>query len=209
MKNGFRQKAQPSKKQVLNDVGRQLQNVQMACRVLQIGLQQLSTSYQNITGDMDRLTGLLAHLQYKQDAVLKLSGLSEDAVNAKADELRLTEYNEKSDKEDLEKNYQLADVVEPDSVVIITSSSEKKEREIFRSKFILNDCGVPELQQKLVGAKVGDKVETTLNGDKHIVELLAIRKAPPKLPQEIVEAAAEAATKQAIPGEMQAQNAAH
>lgn len=179
MKNGFRQKAQPSKKQILNDVGRQLQNVQMACRVLQIGLQQLSTSYQNINNDMDKMMGLLAHLQYKQDALLQLSGLSLDAVNAKADELRLKEYEEKSAKEDADNNYQTTDTVEADSIVIITSTCENKQREIFRSKFALDKSGVPELQQKLLGAKVGDKVEVTLNGDKHLVELLGIRKAPP------------------------------
>jgi hypothetical protein len=182
-KNGFRQKAQPSKKEQIRQADANVKNLQMAVRIMQMSLQQLASSYQNITNDMSKLMSVVNNLQYRSNALQQLTNLSEDAIVAKADELKLNDYNEASDKEDAEKGLTLLETVAADSICIITSTcnEENKDKGIFRSKFNLDQCGVPELQQKLLGCKVGDKVECKLNGTDHLIELLGIRQAPPKI----------------------------
>jgi FtsZ-binding cell division protein ZapB len=179
-RNGFRQKATNSKKAAAKELETTVKNLTMAVRVMQIMNQQLATSYQNMQNDMNRLLGVVNNLQYKSNAMQSLLNVDEAVINAKADEIKLTDYNKASDKEDQEKGLTVADVVVADSICIITSTCEDKEKEIFRSKFKLSEAGVPELQEKLVGKKVGDKVEVTLNGTVHTIELLGVRTEPPK-----------------------------
>ena len=183
-KNGFRQKALPSKKELVKQTDTNLKNLQMAVRIMQMSLQQLAGSYQNITNDMSRLMSVVNNLQYRAQAAQALSGLDEAALVAGADALKLKDYTDASDKEDAEKGLTPLDVVAEDSVCIITSTcdADNKDKGIFRSKFHLDTCGVPELQQKLLGCKVGDRIEATLNGTLHNVELLGIRLAPKDAP---------------------------
>jgi hypothetical protein len=105
--------------------------------------------------------------------------VDEATLNAKADAIKLEDYNKASDKEDAEKGLSVADVIAEDSIVIVTSTCDDKDKEIFRSKFKLNEAGVPDLQANLLGKKVGDKVEVALNGITHNLEVLGIRTAPP------------------------------
>jgi len=196
-RNGFRQKAQPSKKEQAKTLDVNVKNLQMAVRIMQMSVQQLATSYQGISNDMSKLMSVVNNLQYRAQAAQSLAGLSEDAITAKADALKLADYNEASDKEDAEKNLTPVDEVAADSICIITSTcnEDNKDKGIFRSKFNLDQCGVPELQQKLLGLKVGAKVDVTLNGVVHNIELLGIRKAPPQeTSAEGVEQVAVAAT---------------
>jgi len=181
-KNGFRQKALPNKKEMIKQADTNVKNLQMAVRILQMSLQQLAGSYQNITNDMSKLMSVVNNLQYRAQAAQSLGGLDEAAIVAGADALKLKDYNEASDKEDAEKGLTPLDVVAEDSICIITSTcnDENKDKGIFRSKFNLDTCGVPELQQKLLGCKVGDKVEAKLNNTDHVIELLGIRQPAPK-----------------------------
>lgn len=181
-KNGFRQKALPSKKEQVKGLDVNVKNLQMAVRIMQMSVQQLATSYQGISNDMSKLMSVVNNLQYRAQAAQSLSGLTEDAITVKADTLKLNDYNEASDKEDTEKGLTPLDTVAADSVCIITSTcnDDNKDKGIFRSKFHLDTCGVPDLQQKLLGLSVGAKVDVTLNGVLHTVELLGIRLAPPQ-----------------------------
>ncbi len=179
-RNGFRQKAAPNRKQMIKEQEVTLRNLQMAVRVMQIMNQQLATNFQNMQNDITRLMGVVNNLQYKSGALQSVLGVDESALNAKADSIKLEDYNKASDKEDLEKGLTVIDTVEENSVCIVTSTCEDKDKEIFRSKFVLKDSGVPELQEKLLGKKVGEKVEVSLNGVVHTIELLGIRRAPPE-----------------------------
>ena len=187
---GFRQKAAGNKKQQTKELEATVKNLTMAVRVMQIMNQQLTTSYQNIQNDMTRLMGVLNNLQYKSNAMQAMLNVDEAALNAKADAIKLEDYNKASDKEDAEKGLSVADVIVDDSIVIVTSTCEDKDKEIFRSKFKLNEAGVPDLQEKLVGKKVGDKVEVSLNGLTHTIEVLGIRTAPPVVTEATDEEAA-------------------
>lgn len=178
-RNGFRQKAAPNRKQMIKEQEVTLRNLQMAVRVMQIMNQQLATNFQNMQNDITRLMGVVNNLQYKATALQDVLGVDQATLNTKADAIKLEDYNKASDKEDAEKGLTVVDTVEANSVCIVTSTCEDKDKEIFRSKFNLDQSGVPELQEKLLGKKVGDKVEVTLNGVVHTIELLGIRRAPP------------------------------
>jgi len=181
-KKGFRQSAATSKKEQVKNIDVNVRNLQMAMRIMQMSVQQLATSYQNISNDMSKLMSVVNNLQYRTQALQSFSSASESDITAKADALKLKDYNEASDKEDLEKQLTVVDTVAADSICIITSTcnDENKDKGIFRSKFNLDTCGVPELQQKLLGCTAGAKVDVTLNGTLHNVELLGVRQAPPK-----------------------------
>lgn len=177
-RKGFRQKPAVSKKQQVNELDVTLKNLSMAVRVMQIMNQQLATNFQNMQNDITRLMGVVNNLQYKATALQDLLGVNTDALNAKADDIKLIDYDTASAKEDAEKGFTTADVVAADSICIVTSTTEDKDKEIFRSKFKLSDSGVPELQEKLLGQKVGAKIDVNLNGIKHTIELLGVRTAP-------------------------------
>ena len=176
--NGFRQQPTTSRKDKLRQLEVELKNMQMAARISQMMTQQLMQNNQNISQDLGRALGLINELQYKILAIQRASGLDVAALAAAADELRLKDFNEASDKEDADLGLLPIDTVEEDSTVILTSTTASADTGIFRSKIKLADSGVPELVKSLTGQKVGTKVKVQLNGLEHEVELLGVRRPP-------------------------------
>lgn len=179
MNKGFRQQAEGSRKEKLRGMEAELKNSQMAMRISQMMTQQMMQSQQKIQQDLGQALGLINELQYKILAVQRLTGLQPAALASIADELRLTDFNEASDQEDAEKGFTNGEVVDSESTVILTSITTEADKGIFRSKIKLSECGVPDLISGLTGKAVGTKIEVSLNGANHVVELLAI-KQPPK-----------------------------
>lgn len=177
MKNGFRQSASGSKKEVLKGLQAEVKNLQMALRINQMMTQQLIQQFQNSGKDVQNAITIINDLQYRTLAILEVQGVDMDKLDEVADRMKLKDYNEMSDREDNKKGFTPGDVIKPESTVIITSEAADNKG-IFRSKFKLSECGVPELQGLLEGKKVGDKVTTTLNGAEHIVEVVGIREEP-------------------------------
>lgn len=179
MKNGFRQQKGKSGKQQLKELATMVQNLQMATRVMQMGMQQMGQSFQRMDTDINSAMGVLNDLQYRTLAMIDSGKFDKDKLDAAAEVLKLEDYTKASDKEDKDKGYTAADVVAEDSVVILTSEcKEDKTKAIFRTKFKLDDSGNPEAQEKLKGLKVGDKAELKINGLTHNVELLGVRTVP-------------------------------
>jgi hypothetical protein len=139
--------------------------------------QLIDTTAKN-TDQIRNLVQIVNELQYKVLAFQRLLNIDLKDAASIADELRVKDFNEASDNEDKQKNYDLASTVEQDSIVIITSTTPNAEKDagIFRSKFKLADCGLPSLIDALTGKAVGDIVEVELNGVMHQVVLLGIRK---------------------------------
>lgn len=177
MANGFRQQKGPSKKEQARQVQTEIKNLNMAVRISQMMTQQMVTTLQRLDRDVANSMGVLNDLQYRTLAILELNTVPKDQIEAKAQELKLRDYNEASDREDQEKNYTNGTVVEDNSIVILTSEAPDNKG-IFRSKFKLSEAGVPALQQALLGKKVGDKVTVKLGDLEHQVELLGIRVEP-------------------------------
>lgn len=173
--NGFRQNPQTSKKEKLKSMESELKNAQMAVRLNQMLSQKMIENQKEIQRDMNNALKVINELQYKLLAIQKVAQLDVVALTAEVDSLRLKDFNDASDKEDVEANLLVAEQVEEDSTVILTTVTENMENSIFRSRIKLAEAGVPELVSGLLGKKVGTKVDVQLNGVTHTVELLGIR----------------------------------
>lgn len=173
---GFKQQPEPSRKERLRGLETELKNTQMALRISQMMTQKMLENQQSVQQDMGNALRLINELQYKFLAVQKVAQLDVHQLTLATDELRLKDFNEASDKEDAREGFTASDVVEEDSTVILTTTTENLENSIFRSRIKLADCGVPDLIKALMDQKVGIKVDVQLNGVMHTVELLAIRK---------------------------------
>src|SRR5206468_3418799 len=103
--NGFRQQPQGSRKQQVRSLEADVKNTQMALRINQMMVQQLMQSNKNLSDDLGRALGLINELQYKVLAVQQVANLDTGALSKIANDLRLKDFNEASDKEDAEKGY--------------------------------------------------------------------------------------------------------
>ena len=172
---GFRQQPQASRKEKLQEMDIRLKNLEMSSRISQMMTQQLMQNLKPMHEDLTRTTGLIQELQYKVLAAQKVSGLDVEAMNAAANEMRLADFNDAAAREDAEQGFTVGDAVNEQSTIVLTSTTEQKDRGIFRSRFKLSECGVPDLITAFMGREVGAKAIIQLNGLEHVVELLAIR----------------------------------
>lgn len=178
--NGLKQAPQLNAKDKFRDVYARLQNSEMAGRITQMMVQRLLENGKKMDQDLGRLLQLVNEMQYKVLAVQQLSGLKVEDLNKITGELRLKDFNEASNKEDIAQEFTVIDTVEEDSTVILTSTTVEPDQGIFRSRVKLADTGVPELIQSLMGKTVGSVVEVPLNGVTHKVELLGVRRPKPE-----------------------------
>jgi hypothetical protein len=172
--NGFRQVPQTSKKEQIKTMDAELKNTQMALRIMQTMVQNLLKSNKNLSDDLANTIGLVNELQYKILAVQSVANLDVSSLSAKADELRLKDFNEAAAKQDAEDGLSTAETVTEASTVTITSSTSGADTGIFRSRFTMAECNVKELKEALMGKNVGTKVKVLLNGKEHEVELLSV-----------------------------------
>lgn len=188
-------KSKPVKER-LNELETLVQNSQMALQMSQMMVKHLTNQLSALQQDVGGLMGMSNDFQYRTLAMLELGDFDKDAINKKAEEYKLTDFQKASDKEDASKGYEVdpAGVINEESIVIISSSTPDltEDAGIFRSKFSMTECNTPELREKLLGSKVGDKLEVDIQGTKHIVSILGLRlkKEVEELDQETVEAAA-------------------
>jgi hypothetical protein len=183
---GFRQQPAGNRKEKLRSMETETKNTAMAIRINQMMTQQLMQNLKGMHEDIGRALNLISELQYKILAVQKVAGLDVEAMNAIANEQRLADFTEASDKEDLEKGFTPGEIVNEQSTVILTSTTDEgADKGIFRSRIKLSECGVPDLINAFMGREVGSKAIVTLNGLDHTVELLAIRQ--PSAAQETAE----------------------
>lgn len=177
-RKGFRVPAQNSKKEAMSDMKTELANLQMAGRISQMLVQQLMQSVKSMSDDLGSTLNQLYELQYKYNALVKHMNVDVNALNELANKQRLVDFEDAATKQDAKDNLVVADVVEADSTVVITSTAQDDKGVdcgLFRSRLKLSESGVPDLMKSLEGKKVGDKVVTKLNGVDHTIELLAIR----------------------------------
>lgn len=181
MKRGVKLEAQPTNAQRIRELDVTLKNMQVSGRISQMMIQQTMQNFRDLSQDLGKAYNIINELQYRILAMQSLGNFDIDALSKKANELRLKDFNDASDAEDLKSNFTVGDVVEKDSTVIITSVSPGVDAGIFRSRIKLADSGVPELIDGLMGKPVGTKVKCELNGVEHEVELLGIRNPPPQV----------------------------
>lgn len=186
MATGFRQQPQASAKDKFRSVDVELKNLQMASRITQMMCQRLMESNKNMGEDLAKSFQIINELQYKVLAMQSVAQLDETKVNSLISELRLKDFNEASDKQDIADGFTVIDSVEEDSTVILTSTTPGTDAGIFRSRIKLSESGVEDLIKGFAGKGVGTQVTAKLNGLEHTVELLGIRR-PKAQPVEATE----------------------
>lgn len=159
-------------------------NLSMAIRVSQALLKQFMDQIRPMQEDLTRFYNALNDVQYKTNAMIKLStGASQDEIAAEADAAKLADWQKSSAKDDETRGLVPASTVSShDDIVIITSTTpdEEEDRGIFRSKTALKDIANQDIVNGLINQPVGTKIETTINDSRHVVELLEVRVAAPK-----------------------------
>lgn len=176
---GQRQVKAKGSKDEIRELKVALSNAEMGTRVSQMMLKQVLEQFQNLRRDMDNTMGVINDIQYRTIAMLDVGNINKEQLEAKAESLKLADYNKASDQEDISKNYELDNdsIIGEKSIVIITSTTNgDTDKGIFRSKFNMEECKTESLREKLLGAKVGDVVETELGGDLHSITILGLRK---------------------------------
>lgn len=180
------------------ELEREVANLTMAVRVSQALIKQLMDQLRPVQDDMTRFYSALNDTQYKTSALLaSIPGVSKGQVASLADQLKLADWQTSSDKDDVARGLIAADVVSsPEDTVIITSTTpnEAEDKGIFRSKSLLKDIANQDIANGFLNKPIGTKLETTINGSLHVVELLAVRTPTTKEEATAEVAAAEAST---------------
>lgn len=161
------------------ELERELSTLTMAVRISQALIKQLTEQLRPIQDDMTRFYSVLNDTQYKTNALLaSVPGVSKEQIASLADQLKLTDWQASSDTDDAVRGLVPADVASsPEDTVIITSTTpnESEDKGIFRSKSPLKDITNQDIVNGFLNKPIGTKVETSINGSLHVVELLAVR----------------------------------
>jgi hypothetical protein len=149
----------------------------MAVRVSQQMLQQVATNFNAMRQDLSEMASRQRDLQYRFLAYQSLTDVSSDDVNKKAEELQVVDFDEASAKDDADRNLEVIDTVEEDSVIIFTTTVDGSTGYL-RSKQSLSELHFPGLKEQLLGKVVGDTAEVEIENKVHTLTLLGIRKPP-------------------------------
>lgn len=175
----MRQTKEKTGKDKMRELDVAIQNVEMASRISQMMLKQVLEQFQGLRRDVDNSMGMLNDFQYRTLAMLELSGIKKEELEKLAESYKLVDYNKASDQEDTIKGYALDNEgsINENSIVIITSITDGNEdKGIFRSKFKMSECTTESLRNKLLGSKVGAVIDEEINGEKHTITVLGLRK---------------------------------
>ncbi len=188
---GMKQNKAPTTKDRIRELEAAMQNTQMALQMSQMMIKHITDQCTAMKNDLGSTMGMVNDFQYRTLAMLELGTVSKDDIDKKAEELKLIDFTSASDKEDLEKGYldDVDGIITEESVVVLCSSTPDLDDDqgIFRSKFPMSDCFTPDLKEKLIGAKVGDFLETEVQGVNHKIEVLGLRKLPEVVEAELVD----------------------
>lgn len=162
------------------ELAQKVEQLETVTRISQMLIQQVGNSVTQIANDVRELANRQRDIQYRLLALQELGGHSTEKVNEISESKQVSDFNEASEKENLELGYEKVSELADDGVVVLTTECEKPERSILRSKLVLSELSLPDLREQLLGKKVGDTFETELQGNKHKVTVLETFKAPAK-----------------------------
>jgi hypothetical protein len=181
---GVKLNKQDSVKNKIRELEVALQNTQMALQVSQMMVKHLTDQFKATQNDLSSTMGMLNDFQYRTLAMLDVGNFDRQAIETKAEGLKLIDFNKASEKEDQLKGYidDSSGIVTENSVIVVTSSTPDlaEDQGIFRSKFPMSECLTPSLRQKLIGLKLNDTVSVELNGATHNLTVLSIKKTVEK-----------------------------
>lgn len=173
-------KGNKTKSQRALETEKTVQQLQMATRVSQMLTQQMGQSIQSISKDFGELSGRQRDTQYRLLAIQALLNLSVDDIDRKAEALQIKDFEEAAAKEDVQAGCTDTEVIAENSVIVLTSKVGNGGG-ILRTRIKVAELGFPQLKQDLLGKKVGDVVEADLNGARHTITILNVKKMPEKI----------------------------
>jgi hypothetical protein len=179
--DGKNQKSKFNQVARIEALEKELTNVSMALRVNQALVKQLLEQLRPMQEDLTRFYGALNDNQYRLTAAVDLLSLDKKALSEKTDEFKLKDWQDASDKDDELRGLFTADLVESTEDIVVISSTtpdEEEDKGIFRSKTQLKDINNKEITEGFLNKSVGTTVETQINGSRHVVELLSIKRLP-------------------------------
>lgn len=193
--------AAPNPKFNYNELAQKLEGAENNIRILQTFLTQMGRTMQHMQNDLTQSINLQKSMHYRVKAQQELIGslIKKDAPDFPIEvaisqhmlTMQINDFNEESDRDDAANGYLPDDVVNENSIVIITSQTpdEPVDKGVLRSKINIQELNHEDLQKELIGKKIGDTVEVMIQNVRHVVSIVAIRKAPPapEVPEEVKE----------------------
>lgn len=184
--NGTRKAKKPTRNELENEYLSGLTAMQNQMQMVQMMFQQIMQNQQRMDADITNTINILNDLQYRTLATLEVLNVDKVELEKAADKLKLVDFTTASDAEDVKlKLLTVTDEVKLADWVIFKSTTpdEEDDRGIFRSKVKLGTSGRKEVEDQMLGLKVGDTFDTDLDGTKHVIELLSIRRESPPEPE--------------------------
>jgi len=172
----------------------QVQQLTYAAQIGQQMIQHLRRESEDIRKAFREMAVSSRDLGYKFLAYQELHNVDMKAINNRAQELQIRDYEEFSLKDDKEFNLTVAEEITENSVIIFTTSTED-DKGFLRSKQSYQEL-LPMFPQvaDLLGKKVGASITITVDGAQHVLTVLGIRDQPivESVPSEQLAVAAQA-----------------
>ena len=186
--NGQKQSKGKSSKEKIRELEQLVQSTNMSLQMSQQMIKFLSDRITAMEKDIKSTMSVSNELDYRTLSLVEFLKVDKTKLDKIADGKKEKVFNDASDKEDKEKGYVMGDVVEEDSIVIVTSTTEGEEDQgIFRSKVPLAEVFQEDLKEQLLGSKIGDTFENKLGEVNHTFTVLGIRKPSAQPPVDIVD----------------------
>lgn len=166
-------------KEDIETLKKQVENLNMATKINQMLLKQVIENMTPMQNDLKFMTGAFNDFQYRFLAAQKVLSLNVEEMIKISDQLKLEDWEKASAKDDADQGFTAVDKVEAGTdVIIITSKTpdQADDKGIFRSKMVLSETANPALIEGLMNKSVGETLEVELNGMKHLVTLLGVRR---------------------------------
>lgn len=160
----------------LEELEQSITALQFSVELSQNLLKRMLQTISRLDQDNVNTINVMNDIQYRTLAMLETSAFNKDEVDAIADSIKLRDFNDASDKEDLVKGLNVIDCVTETSCVIFTSTTDSETTPgVFRSKLFVSEIFDQELRNKFVGKKVNDTVVHNINEVEHTITILGIR----------------------------------
>lgn len=157
-----------------------VQSLQNSQQVLQMFAKQSMTNLLKMSEEVKDLNKALTDAQYFIHVLKNFANISEETLNAEAAALQVLDFEKAIATQDEEEALLATDVVEEDSVVVVTSSTPDvtPDKGFLRSRLEVGMVSIPEFRSNIIGKHAGDIFSCDINGVKHDVTLLSVKKKP-------------------------------
>jgi copper homeostasis protein CutC len=168
----------PESKQTETKIETVLDGLQQQSNMVQGVVKQLISNQQYMVADINRAVNMSTDLQYQIAAITSLLGIDLTEIDKKVEEMKIKDFNNAVERENKQKNLVPVDLIDKESIVILTSTTpdEIHNAGIFRTRFKIGESGNEQLEEVLIGKKVGDSFEMNFNNTMHNFTILDVSK---------------------------------